>query len=155
MLFRSTITAGQVVVEHPRPSSSNSSDESASSTPARRHVSRPLLQVLDRSSLLVHWTPHDPEWTLLESYRALGQAMPVAIALGGDPLLMYAAGAPLPPHVDPLVFAGFLRRQPVEVVRGRSIDVLVPANADFIIEGHIDPQRELEVAPPIGLPTGF
>lgn len=155
------LNSGQVIVEFPSDSLTSNplgeADELTGSVPpapARRLVSRTPIQVRDATTCYVHWTPHSREWQLLDLYRQRGWQMPVAVVLGGDPTLIYAADAPLPPHVDPLVFAGFLRRHPIEVTRARSINLRVPANAELILEGAIDPQQPFELAPPIGQSTG-
>ncbi len=142
------ITGGQVCVQEP-------SDPAALVATVRRHVSSVPIQIKDRSSCWVHWTPHDCEWQLIDEYRSRGQQMPIAIAIGGDPVLTYVAGTPLPAFVDPLVFAGFLRRQNVEVATARSIALQVPANAEFILEGVIDPNSDFETAPPVAQSNGF
>lgn len=121
----------------------------------RRLISRVPVQVRDSTSCYIYWTPQSREWQLLDSYRKRGCQMPVAIALGGDLLLTYAAEAPLPAHVDPFVFTGFLRRQPIEITRARSVDLQIPAHAEVVLEGTIDPHQEYELAPPIGLSTGY
>jgi 4-hydroxy-3-polyprenylbenzoate decarboxylase len=89
-----------------------------------------------------------------EAYEKPGNRMPVAIALGCDPAITYAATAPLPPDVDELVFAGFLRQNPVRLVKCKTIDLEVPANAEIVIEGYVD-QSELREEGPFGDHTGF
>ncbi len=156
------ITAGQVIVEWPAVESSaaalGDADQLLNESPApasiRRNVSRPALQVADRNRLLVHWTRRDPQWQILEEYRQRGMAMPVAVALGGDPRVLFAASAPLPPFVDPFVLAGFLRQKPVALVPGRQASIHVPADAEFILEGVIDPQAPPEQAPARALESG-
>lgn len=83
-----------------------------------------------------------------------GKRLEVAIALGCDPAVTYAATAPLPPEIDELVFAGFLRRSPVRLVKCVSVDLEVPANAEIILEGYVD-QSELLEEGPFGDHTGF
>lgn len=83
-----------------------------------------------------------------------GKRLEVAVALGCDPAITYAATAPLPPEIDELVFAGFLRRSPVKLVKCVSVDLEVPATAEIIIEGYVD-QSELRVEGPFGDHTGF
>ncbi len=78
----------------------------------------------------------------------------VAIALGGDPVLTFCAAAPLPPGIDELVFAGFVRRKPVQLVRCKTVDVEVPADAEIVIEGRVDP-AETRPEGPFGDHTGF
>jgi 4-hydroxy-3-polyprenylbenzoate decarboxylase len=81
--------------------------------------------------------------------------MPVCIALGADPPSMYSASAPLPPTVDEFIFAGFLRRKPVQLAKAITCDLEVPAEADFVIEGYIDPAEDLVLEGPFGDHTGF
>jgi 4-hydroxy-3-polyprenylbenzoate decarboxylase len=78
----------------------------------------------------------------------------VAVAIGADPAVTYAATAPLPPDIDEFVFAGFLRQSPVRLVKCKTIDLEVPANAEIIIEGYVD-QSELREEGPFGDHTGF
>jgi 4-hydroxy-3-polyprenylbenzoate decarboxylase len=81
--------------------------------------------------------------------------MPVCIALGADPPSMYSASAPLPPTVDEFLFAGFLRKEPVTLVKALTCDLEVPAEADFVLEGYIDPAEPLVTEGPFGDHTGF
>lgn len=82
--------------------------------------------------------------------------MPVAVALGGDPVYAYSATAPLPDNVDEYMLAGFLRKKKVELVKCISQpDVEVPADADFIIEGYVDPADDLIWEGPFGDHTGY
>lgn len=120
-----------------------------------REVGLCSLQVRDRDSLFVHWTKHQKAWRIYSAYRTLSRPMPVAVALGGDPLLAYVAGTPLPAETDACVFAGFLRGDAVELVKCRSIDLDVPSDAEIVIEGSIDTSAPLESAGPIACPTGF
>ena len=83
-----------------------------------------------------------------------GKKLEVAVALGCDPAITYAATAPLPPEIDEFVFAGFLRRSPVRLVKCLTVDLEVPASAEIIIEGYVD-QSELKVEGPFGDHTGF
>lgn len=83
-----------------------------------------------------------------------GKRLEVAIALGCDPTITYAATAPLPPEIDEYVFAGFLRKSPVRLVKCVSVDLEVPATAEIVIEGYVD-QSELRVEGPFGDHTGF
>ncbi|MBY0549581.1 MAG: UbiD family decarboxylase [Candidatus Obscuribacterales bacterium] len=85
---------------------------------------------------------------------ASGRRVEVACVIGADPAVTYAATAPLPPDIDELVFAGFLRRTPVKLVRCVSVDLEVPANAEIVIEGYVE-QSELRLEGPFGDHTGF
>lgn len=81
--------------------------------------------------------------------------MPVAVCLGGDPVLTFAATAPMPDGLDEILLAGFLRKKAVAMVTCQTIDLEVPANSDFVIEGYIDPREELRDEGPFGDHTGF
>lgn len=135
------ITAGQVTSRDP-----------ATELPRTESVT---LQVRDRTSLSIHWTPHHVGWSHWQEYRREGRQMPIAIALGGDPLLPYVAAAPLPLHVDPHLFAGFLRGKNVELVKCRSNDLHVPAGAELIIEGYLDAEAASETIAAPGNDMGY
>ncbi|HKG92611.1 MAG TPA: UbiD family decarboxylase, partial [Gemmatimonadaceae bacterium] len=81
--------------------------------------------------------------------------MPTVIVVGADPASMYSASAPLPPTVDEFIFAGFLRRSPVHLAKALTCDLEVPADAEFVLEGYIDPAEELVVEGPFGDHTGY
>ena len=147
-----TLTAAQLLVEQ------WIADENSADDPEPtiiRHVSRVPVQIVNRNTVLVYWTPHDSEWQLVELAAKSGQQLSLAIALGGDPIVTFAAGAPLPPYIDPLVFAGFLRRKNVSVIPGRSVETQVPADAEIVLEGMIDPARAFSEASTISTPTGY
>jgi 4-hydroxy-3-polyprenylbenzoate decarboxylase len=116
-----------------------------------RNVGMYRLQVFDDRTLGMHWQTHKGS---AEHERRAAQRMPVAIALGGDPALIYAASAPLPPGVDEVVFAGWLRGAGVEMVRCRTVDLEVPAHAEVVLEGWVDP-TERRVEGPFGDHTGY
>jgi 4-hydroxy-3-polyprenylbenzoate decarboxylase len=80
--------------------------------------------------------------------------MPAAIAVGSDPAVIYASSAPLPESVDEMLFAGFLRRDPVEMVKCITSDIEVPANSELVIEGYLQP-GEMRIEGPFGDHTGF
>lgn len=147
-----TLTAGQLLVEE-QIEQENSDDETGPTN--IRHVSRVPIQIVDQNTVNVYWTPRDSEWQLVERAAKAGQQLPMAIALGGDPIVTFAAGAPLPPLIDPLVFAGFLQRKNVSVIPGRSVETQVPADAEIVLEGMIDPEQAFVEASTIGTPTGY
>jgi len=120
-----------------------------------RNVGLYRIQVQGRRELAMHWQRHKVGAAHWRAMAERGEWMPVAIALGGDPASMYAASAPLPPAVDEFLFAGFLRRSPVRLVRAVTCDLEVPAEAEIVIEGYIDPAEELVVEGPFGDHTGF
>jgi 4-hydroxy-3-polyprenylbenzoate decarboxylase len=113
------------------------------------------VQVLGRDTLAMHWQRHKVGAAHWRDMAARGERMPVAIALGGDPASIYAASAPLPPTIDEFLFAGFIRRAPVELSRAVSCDLEVPAEAEIVIEGYIDPGEPLVLEGPFGDHTGF
>ncbi|MGC8967382.1 MAG: menaquinone biosynthesis decarboxylase [Thermus sp.] len=115
------------------------------------------MQVLDRRSTAMHWQLHKVGRRHLEKAKKLGKRLEVAVALGGDPVLTYAATAPLPPlpGVSEFHLAGFLRGAPIELARGVSVDLPVPAEAEFVLEGYIDPEEPLVEEGPFGDHTGF
>jgi 4-hydroxy-3-polyprenylbenzoate decarboxylase len=112
------------------------------------------LQKYDRASTGMHWQYNKDGTRHFEKYKARGERMEVAVALGGSPAVTYASTAPLPPDVDELIFAGFLNSRAVEVVKGKTVDLWVPAESDFVIEGYVDPEEE-KVEGPFGDHTGF
>jgi 4-hydroxy-3-polyprenylbenzoate decarboxylase len=115
------------------------------------------MQVFDAHSTGMHWQLHKVGRRHFDKAQRLGQRLEVAVALGGDPILTYAATAPVPPipGVTEFNLAGFLRHAPVELVKGITVDLEVPAEAEFILEGYIDPQEDLAVEGPFGDHTGF
>jgi 4-hydroxy-3-polyprenylbenzoate decarboxylase len=120
-----------------------------------RNVGMYRLQVHDRRTLGLHWQRHKGGAHQYRRASGGGRRLEVAVALGGDPATMYAASAPLPEGIDEFVFAGFLRRQGVEVVRGVTVDLEVPAHAEIVIEGYTDPGEPLRREGPFGDHTGF
>jgi 4-hydroxy-3-polyprenylbenzoate decarboxylase len=121
-----------------------------------RNVGMYRLQVFDERTLGMHWQTHkgSAEHERRAAERPGRGRMEVAIVLGGDPAMIYAASAPLPPGVDEVVFAGWLRGSPVELVRCRTIDVEVPAQAEIVLEGWVDP-AERRIEGPFGDHTGY
>lgn len=112
------------------------------------------LQVYDEKTTGVHWHLHKDGREIYEKYKKLGGRMPVSVALGADPATIYAATAPLPKEIDEMVFAGYLRNRPLEIVKCKTNDIYVPANAEFILEGYVD-IGELREEGPFGNHTGY
>ncbi len=129
------------------------SKDGAASVASRRNVGLYRLQVVDDKTLLMHWQLHKDGAEHWRGY-AKGEKMPVAIAIGGDPASVYVASAPLPPEIDEYLFAGFLRKEPVELVKGVTVDLEVPAQAEIIIEGYVQ-VGELQTEGPFGDHTGY
>ena len=115
------------------------------------------MQVLDQRSTAMHWQRHKTGASHLESARRLGTRLEVAVALGGDPALTYAATAPIPPipGINEYSLTGFLRSQRVELVKGITVDLEVPAHAEIVLEGYVDPEEPWVVEGPFGDHTGF
>ena len=120
-----------------------------------RNVGCYRMQVFGPRETGMHWQLHKTGRRHMRRYQELGiKKMPVSVALGGDPILPYAATAPLPDGIDEFLFAGFLRRKPVEMVACKTVDLEVPASADFVLEGYVDVD-ELRREGPFGDHTGY
>lgn len=135
------ITGGLVVTKHPET--------------GERHVGHFPVTVRGQDSLSLHWTPQQMAYRHFEGYKAEQRQMPVAIALGGDPSAALLASMPLPGEADAFALAGFFRQANVELVKARAVDLHVPASADMIIEGLIDPDAAQESHEAVGLANGF
>ncbi|MEO7985304.1 MAG: menaquinone biosynthesis decarboxylase [Gemmatimonadales bacterium] len=120
-----------------------------------RNVGMYRVQVLGRDTLAMHWQRHKVGAAHWREMAARGERMPVVIAIGGDPASIYSASAPLPPTIDEFLFAGFLRRTPVELARAVTCALDVPAEAELVLEGFIDPAEPLVLEGPFGDHTGF
>jgi 4-hydroxy-3-polyprenylbenzoate decarboxylase len=120
----------------------------------KRNVGMYRMQVYDDQTVGMHWQRHKVGSRHYAEYESQGRDIPVAVALGGDPAFTYAATAPLPDEIDEMVFAGFLRKKPVELVKCKTVDIEVPADAEIVIEG-IVPAGERRIEGPFGDHTGF
>lgn len=105
--------------------------------PASHNIGMYRVQLLSPRHMAMHWHVHHDGAAHWRSWKRLGQPMPVAIALGGEPILPYAATAPLPPGISELLMAGFLNRGGIPLVRCRTVPIRVPANAEIVIEGYV------------------
>ena len=119
-----------------------------------RNVGMYRMQIFDDRTTAMHWQVHKVGARHGKVYYQRGERMPVAVTLGGDPALTFAATAPLPDGLDEILFAGFLRKKSVELVKCKTIDVDVPADADFVLEGYVQP-GEIRPEGPFGDHTGF
>ena len=121
-----------------------------------RNVGMYRMQVFGPQLTGMHWHKHKVSAKHFAAYKELKKRMPVAVALGGDPVYAYAATAPLPENVDEYMLAGFLRKKKVELVQCISQpEIEVPADADFIIEGYVEPNDDLIWEGPFGDHTGY
>ena len=119
-----------------------------------RNVGVYRVQLFKPKLMAVHWHMHHDGAANFRKYAARGAAMPLAIVFGGESVLPYAATCPLPPDVSELLFAGFLNGAGIELVKCKTIDMDVPANAEIVIEGLVDPTETL-LEGPFGDHTGF
>ncbi|OQP52556.1 menaquinone biosynthesis decarboxylase [Niastella yeongjuensis] len=121
-----------------------------------RNVGMYRMQVFGPTLTGMHWHKHKVSARHFNEYKKLGKRMPVAVALGGDPAYAYSATAPLPDNVDEYMLAGFLRKKKVELVKCiTQPEIEVPADADFVIEGYVDPGDEMIWEGPFGDHTGY
>jgi 4-hydroxy-3-polyprenylbenzoate decarboxylase len=127
-----------------------------------RNVGLYRMQVFEPSMTAMHWHKHKVSARHFNEYKKLGKVMPVAVSLGGDPVYSYSATAPLPDGVDEFMLAGFIRRKKAEMVKcltltkeNYGMDLFVPADSDFVIEGYIDPNEEYILEGPFGDHTGY
>jgi 4-hydroxy-3-polyprenylbenzoate decarboxylase len=120
-----------------------------------RNVGCYRMQVIDERTTFMHWQLHKTGARHWRRYMELKQRMPVAVALGGDPVYAFAATAPLPDGLDEMMLAGFLRKKSVEMVKCESNDLEVPADCDFVLEGYVEPEGKLNLEGPFGDHTGY
>lgn len=120
----------------------------------RRNVGMYRMQVYDDHTTGMHWHIHKGGAAHYRESEAMDRRLPVAVALGPEPAVIYAATAPLPPQIDELLFAGWLQRRRVEVVKCITNDLLVPAQSEIVLEGYCDPQ-ERRLEGPFGDHTGY
>ncbi len=109
------------------------------------------IQKVDRRTAMMHWQIHKDGAAHLRD--SLGR-VPVAVAIGTDPITTYAATAPLPPGIDEMMLAGFIRGKAEEMVKCRTVDVEVPACSEIVLEGYVD-ATDLRPEGPFGDHTGF
>ena len=120
----------------------------------KRNLGMYRLQVFDKNTTGMHWHRHKGGAQHYRVAERRGERLPVAVAIGADPATIYAATAPLPEDLDEMIFAGFLRQEPVEMVQCVSIPVMVPASSQIVLEGYVDP-GERRVEGPFGDHTGY
>ena len=114
------------------------------------------MHVYDGQTTGMHWHKHKDgalhQHKLEKTKKA--KRLEVAVAIGADPAVIYSATAPLPPEIDEMMFAGFLRKAPVELVKCKTVDLEVPANSEIVLEGYVDID-ELRMEGPFGDHTGY
>ncbi len=112
------------------------------------------LQVYDKNHLGMHWQIHKDASHFFDQYQEAGEKMPVSIAIGGDPLYTWCATAPLPYGVNELLLYGFVKKSPARLVKSLTTPLYIPEDADFVIEGFVDPS-EMRIEGPFGDHTGY
>jgi 4-hydroxy-3-polyprenylbenzoate decarboxylase len=119
-----------------------------------RNIGTYRMQVFDGRTTGMHWQRHKGGAQHHRVAERLGRRLPVAVALGADPALTYSATAPMPEGLDELMLAGFLRRERVELVKCVTVDLEVPAHAQIVLEGYVEPGERRREGP-FGDHTGF
>jgi 4-hydroxy-3-polyprenylbenzoate decarboxylase len=120
----------------------------------KRNVGMYRMQVYDKKTTGMHWHIHKDGASHYDEYRKANKRMEVAVAIGTDPVVTYSATAPLPYGVDELLFAGMIRKKGIELVKCKTIDMDVPATAEIVLEGYVEP-NELREEGPFGDHTGY
>ncbi len=120
-----------------------------------RNVGMYRLQKFDNTTTGMHWHKHHDGAHNYQKSLKQQSRMEIAVAIGGDPVISYCASAPLPPGIDEMILAGFIRNKAVEMVKCKTIDIEVPASSEIVLEGYIDLAEELVTEGPFGDHTGF
>ncbi len=120
----------------------------------KRNMGMYRMHVYDKNTTGMHWHIHKDGARHFREYKELNRKMEVAVAIGADPVVTYAATAPMPPGVDELLLAGFIRKKGVEMVKCKTVDLEVPATAEIVLEGYVDP-TESRIEGPFGDHTGY
>ena len=159
------ITFGGVHTIHPE-----DSEKPPGAPRPSRNIGMYRAQIIDRHRTVMHWHIHHDGARHWRAWKEIGKPMPVAIALGAESVLPYAATAPLPPGISELLFGGFLNDGAIEMVQCKTVDLQVPANCEIVIEGFVsttagtigyDPRTDGEIGPeaafegPFGDHTGY
>jgi len=119
-----------------------------------RNMGMYRLQKFDNITTGMHWHKHHDGAKNFQESKKLGKKFEIAVALGCDPAITYAATAPVPSGIDEMIFAGFLRKKPVKLVKCKTVDIEVPADAEIILEGYVDLEEE-RTEGPFGDHTGY
>ncbi|KJR40600.1 menaquinone biosynthesis decarboxylase, family [Candidatus Magnetoovum chiemensis] len=112
------------------------------------------MQVYNANTTGMHWHMHKDGARHYRKAQEMDKRLEVAVAIGADPAVMYASTAPLPPDIDEMLFAGFLKKSAVELVKCETVDLEVPANSEIVLEGYVDPY-ERHIEGPFGDHTGY
>ncbi|MDR2126324.1 MAG: menaquinone biosynthesis decarboxylase [Prevotellaceae bacterium] len=120
-----------------------------------RNLGMYRMQIFGSKTAGLHWHRHKTGAAHFEMCKRQNCIMPVVVTLGGDTVYTYSATAPLPDGIDEYIFAGFLRKKGVEMVKCITQPMYVPSDVDFVIEGYVNPQEPLRTEGPFGDHTGF
>jgi 4-hydroxy-3-polyprenylbenzoate decarboxylase len=120
-----------------------------------RNVGCYRMQVIDGRTTFLHWQLQKTGARHWRRHVELNRRMPVTVALGGDPVYAFASTAPLPDGIDEMMFAGFLRKKSVPMVKCQTNDLEAPADCDFVLEGYVDPEEKPEMEGMFGDHTGY
>ena len=134
------ITLGMVATKHPET--------------GIRNLGVFRIQIVDDTHALMHWQRHKRGAQHSEISKDMGQKIPAAIIIGGDPATIFSSIAPVPEGLDKYLFAGITRKKGIKTVRCKTIDMEVPANAEIVFEGYVDP-TDLREEGPFGDHTGY
>lgn len=120
-----------------------------------RHVANPMIVVLDQTRLGCVWHRHQALERHFQAYAIAKERMPIAMVLGGDPIWPCLMSAPFPAGVDPCKLVACLLDRTVEMVKCRTQELEVPADADVVFEGHIDPEAPPQECGPLAGAGGY
>ncbi len=120
----------------------------------KRNVGMYRMQIYDERTTGMHWHLHKGGAEHYRASQAGRRRIPLAVAIGAHPAITYSATAPLPPEIDEMMFAGWLRRESVELVKCVTVDLEVPADAEYVLEGYVDPDEQ-RIEGPFGDHTGY
>ena len=130
-------------------------DDEFADKPASHNIGMYRVQLLGKNRVAMHWHMHHDGARHWRSWKKLGKKMPVAIALGGQSIMPYAATAPLPPGISELLLAGFLNKKGIKLCKGVSVPVWLPADCELVLEGYVSSEAGLiDYDPRSGEPIG-
>lgn len=121
----------------------------------QQNVGMYRLQIMDKTTTGMHWHKHKDGSQIYRGYAEHKEKMPVSVVLGCDPAITYSATAPLPKEIDEMMLAGWIRKSRVKMVKCITNDIYVPADAEFVLEGYVDPLEDLVLEGPFGDHTGY
>ena len=112
------------------------------------------MQILDKTHALMHWQKHKRGAHHYDIKKDMGDKIEVAVVIGGDPATVFSAVAPVPEGLDKYLFAGIVRKTGIKTVKCKTVDLEVPANAEIVLEGYVDPS-DIRMEGPFGDHTGY